>query len=169
MLMTFANSLIGNSMFMLSIEENTVYTENYDLAHVIRAENSSPAENSDAQNPGKDSNRVASHHHVQLTQEILPEKQSASLLTTATSSIAFLHAYPAYAGSSATITSPKPLFLNSRFIVQITPLQQSSVLLLWEYSKPVQEAFFLFSIIDPAMLMPGKEAYTLMELRRKSG
>ena len=130
MLMTFANSLIGNSMFMLSIEENTVYTENYDLAHVIRAENSLSVENSDAQNPGNDSNRVASHHHVQLTQDILPEKQRVSLLTAATSSIAFPHAHPAYAGSSATTTSPNPRFLNSRFTLQITPLQQSSVLLL---------------------------------------
>jgi hypothetical protein len=129
LLMFFANPFFGHSMFMLSIEKGDVYTENYNLGHLLKTTCSSSANNPNKIQPVYGSGQFLSHHHVQLTRYTIAENLNSS-----TGSVGFsnIDSLPFYSTSSTSIPDPlqKLPSLTRLLKIPITPLLQSSVLLI---------------------------------------
>jgi hypothetical protein len=130
LLLFFANTLSGHSMFMLSIEKGRVYAESYNLNHVLKASSSSPVRNPDNSEPVYGSGRYLSHRHIQLTQYTIPENLNALSEAVLFSSSACVPPYPAFSSSLAASFSQEQLSPGNQLKLPITPLLQSSVLLI---------------------------------------
>lgn len=131
LLMLFlVNTLSGHSMLMLSIEKGRVYAEKYNLNHVLKATYSSPARYSDNIQPVYGPGLHLNHRHVQLTRYAIPENLNASAIAGVFSSIDRWLAYPAFSSSLVASPSQKQLSPSKRLKLPITPLLQSSVLLI---------------------------------------
>jgi hypothetical protein len=130
LLIFFANTLCGHSMFMLSIEKGDVYTECYNLNHILKSAYSLPEKNPDKTRPVYGSGRFLSHHHIQLSKNAIPESPHASNHGLIFSGIDSLPAYPAFPGFFPASPLQK-LFSPSRLLkIPFTPLSQASVLLI---------------------------------------
>ena len=129
LLIFFANTLYGHSVFMLSIEKGDVYTENYNLSHLLKATFSSCAKNPNKIQPVYGPGQFLNHHHVQLTRYTIPENLNSSTESVGLSNIDPLPAYPAFSNS---IPGPlqKLLSLSRLFKIPLVLLLQSSVLLI---------------------------------------
>lgn len=130
LLLFFANTLSGHSMLMLSIEKGRVYAESYNLNHVLKASSSSPVRNPDNSQPVYGPGRYFSHRHVQLTKYTIPENLNASAITGLFSSIDFSPVYPVFFTFLRENSFQKQLCLCKRLKLPISPLLQSSVLLI---------------------------------------
>ena len=128
LLIFFANMLYGNSMFMLSIEKSDVYTENYNLNHLLKATCSASANNSNKTKPVYGSGQFLSHLHVQLARYTIPENLNTSVIAATFSNIDSFHAYPAFFASLHEIFFQKQLGFFKQLKFPFTPLSQSSVL-----------------------------------------
>jgi hypothetical protein len=130
LLVFFASTQTSPSMSMLSIEKGRVYTEGYNLCHIIKAAYSSTATNSQDKYPCFGCSSFLSHRHVQLSRYIIPENPTASTIAPVFPIIDFFPVYQAVSSSLAASPSPKHLGLSKRLKLSITPLLQSSVLLI---------------------------------------
>ena len=130
LLIFFANTLYGHSMFMLSIEKGNVYTENYNLNHLLTATYSSSANNPSKIQPVCGSGQFLSHRHVQLARYTIPEKLNASAGAATFSSIDSFPANPALFTSLPENFFPLKFGLFKQLKFPIAPLLQSSVLLI---------------------------------------
>lgn len=128
LLIFFANTLYGNSMFMLSIEKGDVYTENYNLNHLLKATCYASANNSNKTQPVYGSGQFLSHLHVQLARYTIPENLNTSAITATFSSIDSFPSYPAFFASLHEIFFQKQLGFFKQLKFPFTPLSQSSVL-----------------------------------------
>jgi hypothetical protein len=128
LLIFFANTLYGHSMCMLSIEKGVVYTENYNLNHLLKATCSASANNSNKTQPVYGSGQFLSHLHVQLARYTIPENLKTSVIAATFSNIDSLSAYPAFFASLHEIFFQKQLVFFKQLIFLFTPLSQSSVL-----------------------------------------
>ena len=128
LLIFFANTLYGHSMFMLSIEKGNVYTENYNLNHLLTATYSSSANNPSKIQPVCGSGQFLSHRHVQLARYTIPEKLNASAGAATFSSIDSFPANPVLFTSLHEIFFQKQLVFFKQLKFPFTPLSQSSVL-----------------------------------------
>ena len=130
LLIFFANTLYGHSMFMLSIEKGNVYTENYNLNHLLTATYSSSANNPSKIQPVCGSGHFLSHRHVQLARYTIPEKLNASAGAATFSRIDSFPANPALFTSLPENFFPQKFGLFKQLKFPIAPLLQSSVLLI---------------------------------------
>ena len=126
----FAVTFLNNSMFMLSIEKGNVYTENYNLNHLLTATYSSSANNPSKIQPVCGSGQFLSHRHVQLARYTIPEKLNASAGAATFSSIDSFPANPALFTSLPENFFPPKFGLFKQLKFPIAPLLQSSVLLI---------------------------------------
>jgi hypothetical protein len=115
---------------MLSIEKGRVYVESYNLNHLLKASSSSPVRNPDNSQPVNGSGRYLSHRHIQLTQYTIPENLNASAIAGLFSSIDFSPVYPAFFTFLQENSFQKQLGLCKKLKLPISPLLQSSVLLI---------------------------------------
>ncbi len=130
-LICFAATFLSNSIFMLSIENENVYTEIYNLSHIIQATSSYPAENYDSKQEVLGSCRYLKHRHIKLTRCSIPEDRfipAGAYFIYA--NLDFFPTSPAFSSSSVlTLTNKK--FDPGRILkLPISPLQQSSILLI---------------------------------------
>ena len=130
LLVFFASTQTSPSMFMLSIEKGRVYTEGYNLCHIIKATYSSPASNPDKLHPVYGSGQHLRHSHVQLTRYTIPENPTASGIAAMFSSIDIFAVHPVFSVSRKISPFPKQLFFSWRLKLPITTLLQSSILLI---------------------------------------
>jgi hypothetical protein len=117
-------------MFMLSIEKGKVYTEIYNLNHIIKAAYSSQTKNSQDMQSSIVACRIFCHNHIQLTIYTIPEESFVLAGADIYSGVDFLPTYTAIFNSLATNLSHKQLNSRSRLKLPIPPLLQSSVLLI---------------------------------------
>ena len=131
MLMFFVGILTGPSMFMLSIEKGKVYTEKFSLNHIIKTAYSSQTKNSQDRQPSLESCRTFCHRHIQLTRCAIPEKTTVPANAEISySGVEFLPVYAAFFNSLATSLPSKQLDSSGRLKLPLSPLLQSSVLLI---------------------------------------
>ena len=131
MLVFYASILINPSMFMLSIEKGTVYTEKFSLNHIIKTAYSSQTKNSQDRQPSLESCQIFCHRHIQLTRCAIPEKTTVPANAEISySGVEFLPVYAAFFNSLATSFSSKQLDSSGRLKLPLSPLLQSSVLLI---------------------------------------
>lgn len=122
----FSVSLSSNSMFMFSIENGEVHTENFSLNHIMKAARSSQDNQS-----GFGSCRYLSHRHILLTKCAIPEERTfLAGPEIINSGHNFLPAFPSFTSSRTTNNSKIHLGYNSRLEQPVSPLLRSSVLLI---------------------------------------
>lgn len=129
-LICFAATFFTNSVFMLSIERGKVYTENYNLSHIIKAAYSSTASSSRNPMSGVSSCRFLCHRHIKVTKDTIPEKHTDSTGVKASASVYYLPAYSSFFSTLTTDLSKKQFDLNGHLKRPITSLLQSPVLLI---------------------------------------
>jgi len=117
-------------MFMLSIEKGKVYTEIFNLDHIIKAAHSSQTKNSQDMRSSIEACRIFCHRHIQLTICTIREESFVLAGADIYSGVDFLPTYTAIFNSLATNLSHKQLNSRNRLKLPIQPLMQSSVLLI---------------------------------------
>lgn len=125
-LICFSATFLSSSMFMLSIEGGEVYTENFSLDHIIKAASSPQDKQS-----GFDSCRYLCHRHILLKKCFIPEEitvPAGAMIFYAGHD--FLKSSLAIASSLASSFSRKLFGYSNRLKLPISPLLQSSVLLI---------------------------------------
>ena len=130
MMIFFASILTGPSTFMLSIERGKVYTEDFNMNHILKAAYSSQTKNSQDMQPSLESCRIFCHRHIQLTRCTIPEKRVVLATAEIHAGVDFLQTYHAILNSLTTRFSPKHSESGSHLKLPISPLLQSSVLLI---------------------------------------
>ena len=129
-IMIFIASIIaGPSMFMLSIEKGRVYTESFNLDHIIKASYSSQPKNSQDMQSSLEACRIFCHRHIILTRDSIPEELFVLAPRDIYSDVDFLPTYTAF-NSLGTSLSHKQFDSSSRLKLPIPPLLQASVLLI---------------------------------------
>jgi hypothetical protein len=127
----FAAMALSNSMIMLSLEKGTVYTENFNLPHLLKAASVSPGKASRDRHPTLGSSQFLRHLHVQLTAYYIPEDSDhavgANMFSPGT---VFLPAYQGITPSFAATSFSVQLEHGTVFKFPIPARQQSSVLLI---------------------------------------
>ena len=130
-LLCFAATFLSNSMFMLSIERGRVHTESFNLNHIINSTHSFTPENIEDRHVDIGNSRFLSHLHIQLSRYSIPGKRGAAVgpeLSLAESDL-----FPpsaVFAGSLPVSLSKMKSVYGSRLKLPISPLQQSSALLI---------------------------------------
>ena len=130
MMMFFASILTGPSTFMLSIERGKVYTENFNLNHILKAAYSSRTNNSQDMQASLESCRIFCHRHIQLTRSAIPEKRVVLAGAEMHEGVDLLQTNHAILNSPTTRFSTTHLDSGSHIKLPISPLLQSSVLLI---------------------------------------
>ena len=127
----FAATLVNSSMFMLSIEKGHVYTENFNLSHIVQQSNARQDRAAAPRQHGVDPCRNLCHLHVLISKIFIPESQDVSGLVESTSECESFTAFNPGSGTFLPVTfSRTKRYVLSKNTRQV-PLQlQSSVLLI---------------------------------------
>ena len=122
----FSVTLSSNSMFMFSIENGEVHTENFSLIHIMKAAHSSQGKQS-----GFGSCRYLGHRHILLTKCAIPEERTFLASTEIVNSgHNFLPTFPSLTSSRIINNSKKYIGYSSRLELPVSPLLRFSVLLI---------------------------------------
>ena len=138
MIIFFVSILTGPSTFMLSIERGKVYTESFNLNHILKAAYSSQTKNSQDMQSSLESCLIFCHRHIQLTRCTIPEKRVVLAGADIHADVDLLRTNHTILNSLTTRFSPKHPEFGSHIKLPISSLLQSSVLLIWYISNFVQ-------------------------------
>ena len=130
MIIFFVSILTGPSTFMLSIERGKVYTESFNLNHILKAAYSSQTKNSQDMQSSLESCRIFCHSHIQLTRCTIPEKRVVLAGADIHAGVDFLQTFHAILNSLATSLSLKHRDSGSHTKLPIASFLQSTVLLI---------------------------------------
>ena len=129
-LIFFAITMAGPSMFMLSLEKGRVYAEYYSPPHVIKSACPPPACSSQGNRTGCGSEPYLRHRHIQLPKDTITVQLPASFDAPVISGIPFFPPYPALDSSPGQNTSFSQLNLTRQLKLPLIRLLQSSALLI---------------------------------------
>ncbi len=131
LLVCFASVFTSNSMTMLSLEKGIVYTEDFNLTHVIQAGLASQFTNSSHQHSAMEPCQLPCHRHVQLKNYYLPKnKENFSIMKAFISCMDFLPAHQIIPTSFVTSVTQRRFDFGRLLKFPIATLLQTSVLLI---------------------------------------